>query len=87
MLNQMLKELVTRAGGAPTVVRELQARGIQITRGAITNYTAGIRTPTNSMVAALLDIGRATKEEAAAVWMAAGVPAADLRESVEGGAT
>jgi hypothetical protein len=84
MLNLLLKELVNRAGGAPTVVRELQARGIDITRGAITNYTAGIRTPTNSMVAALLDIGRATPEEAAAAWVAAGVPAADLRESVEG---
>jgi hypothetical protein len=89
MLNELLKELVNRAGGPTRVARELRERGMKITQTAISNYTTdphmrGHRTPTNSMVAALLDIGRATKEEAAAVWMAAGVPAADLRESVEG---
>lgn len=78
-LMAVLVEMVGRAGGPTRVARELrERRGLKITQTAISNYTAGTRTPTNSMVAALLDLGSATQEEAAAAWVAAGVPAADL---------
>ena len=83
-LKAILVEMVGRAGGPTKVARELrERRGFKITQGAISNYTAGTRTPTNSMVAALLDLGSASPEEAAEAWVAAGVPAADLA----GGAT
>lgn len=77
-LRGILVELVARAGGPTRVAQGLRGRGFKITKAAISNYTAGIRTPTNSMVAALLDLGSASPEEAAAAWVAAGVPAADL---------
>jgi hypothetical protein len=83
-LRAILVELVARGGGPTRVAALLREHGLPITKAAISNYTAGIRTPTNSMVAALLDIGKASPEEAAAAWVAAGVPAADL---AGGGAT
>lgn len=83
MLNELLREMVTRAGGPKRAAEKLREVGHPITATAISNYMSGTRTPTNSMVAALLDIGSASQEEAAAAWVAAGVPAADLA----GGAT
>ena len=83
MLNDLLKEMVARAGGPKRTAEKLCEAGHPITATAISNYTSGTRTPTNSMVAALLDLGSASPEEAAEAWVAAGVPAADLA----GGAT
>lgn len=78
MLNELLKELVERAGGPTRVAAEMEKTGVRLGQTAVSNYTSGMRTPDNVTIDALLTVCGATDEERAAVWIAANVSPRDL---------